>query len=32
MPGKIMAQIAMAPHKNMKRKCDGVSAGVATVI
>ena len=32
IPGRIMAQMAMAPHRKMKSRLEGVSAGVATVI
>ena len=32
MPGNIMAQIAMAPHREIKSRLEGVSDGVATVI
>ena len=32
IPGRIIAQIAIAPHKKINNKFDGVSAGVATVI
>lgn len=32
IPGRIMAQIAIAPHKKINNKLEGVSAGVATVM
>ena len=32
IPGKIIAQIAMAPHMKIKSKESGVCAGVAIVI
>ena len=32
IPGKIMAQMAIAPQRKIKSKLLGVSAGVATVI
>ena len=32
MPGKIMAQMAMAPQRKMNHSAEGVSAGVMTVM
>ena len=32
IPGNIIAQMAIAPQRNIKNKLEGVSAGVATVI